>query len=439
MWVRGRALARSCVAKQKAESETFGGGARRNKKAVRALIGALNWCIKILIDRSFAPLVGVERVERKREKRGRRICCNHEDEQQERLRPAEEGAALASGGQGRRRQGAHVARAAAVRAEGATPKEMAGAQHTHLSLSLSSHYQLGLNFSDRSGPISLDVERGAFKLGYDLQREVRGARERLQKKKSECVSPDCVRVCVQQCHSVVELRSSREAPNSSGACGVTPALAAAAAARRGFGRKRAAARRVTAADDDATRVATRCPLRRTSRAPKHSKQTTSPQKTKKQQDVVAQYKRKAKAGTFTVRQVVPALNWAVVPSPVVELSTQLVENARVKDSLRLVYDFQHRYAYYTETLKLDKKFKLRVAGDTKVEGCLFVFFFGVVVVLFRRSSSQTHTHTHILIITPKNKKQTKRAPTTRSASAGSPARAGPSPSSSRTRRRAALC
>ena len=275
------------------------------------------------------------------------------------------------------------------------PKRWRAHSTTHPSLSLS-HYQLGLNFSDRSGPISVDVERGAFKLGYDLQREVRGARERLQKKKSECVSPDCVRVCVQQCHSVVELRSSREAPNSSGACGVTPALAAAAAARRGFGRKRAAARCVTADDDDATRVATRCPLRRTSRAPKHSKQTTSPQKTKKQQDVVAQYKRKAKAGTFTVRQVVPALNWAVVPSPVVELSTQLVENARVKDSLRLVYDFQHRYAYYTETLKLDKKFKLRVAGDTKVEGCLFVFFFWCgccVVSSFLLPNTHTHTHT----------------------------------------------
>jgi hypothetical protein len=68
-----------------------------------------------------------------------------------------------------------------------------------------------------------------------------------------------------------------------------------------------------------------------------------------------------------VRQLVPGLRWAVVPSPVVEISTKLLDTSGLRDSLRLVYDSHARQAFYTETLKAGPggKLKLRVAGDSK--------------------------------------------------------------------------
>ncbi|KAF8056346.1 psmg3 [Scenedesmus sp. PABB004] len=83
------------------------------------------------------------------------------------------------------------------------------------------------------------------------------------------------------------------------------------------------------------------------------------------EDAVFQYSRKSSAGTFKFRQVVPGMHWEVVPSPVVELSTKLLDGPKLKDSLKLVYDFQNRFAFYTDTLKFNKRFKLRVAGDSK--------------------------------------------------------------------------
>lgn len=84
------------------------------------------------------------------------------------------------------------------------------------------------------------------------------------------------------------------------------------------------------------------------------------------EDVLAQVKRKTGAGTITVRQLVPGLRWAVVPSPVVEVATKLLDTDKVRDSLKLVYDFHARQAFYTETLKAaGGKVKLRVAGDSK--------------------------------------------------------------------------
>eukprot|EP00878_Enallax_costatus_P009540 GHUV01009970.1.p1 GENE.GHUV01009970.1~~GHUV01009970.1.p1 ORF type:complete len:211 (+),score=43.88 GHUV01009970.1:118-750(+) len=85
----------------------------------------------------------------------------------------------------------------------------------------------------------------------------------------------------------------------------------------------------------------------------------------KQEDALFQYTRKNGAGTFKFKQVVPGMKWELVPSPVVELSTKLLDSNKLKDSLKLVYDFQNRFAYYTETLKFNKKFKVRVAGDSK--------------------------------------------------------------------------
>eukprot|EP00879_Flechtneria_rotunda_P010243 GHRR01010709.1.p1 GENE.GHRR01010709.1~~GHRR01010709.1.p1 ORF type:complete len:124 (+),score=33.53 GHRR01010709.1:83-454(+) len=60
-------------------------------------------------------------------------------------------------------------------------------------------------------------------------------------------------------------------------------------------------------------------------------------------DAVLQYTRKNGAGTFKFKQVVPGMHWEVVPSPVVELSTKLLDKQQFKDSLKLVYDFQNRF------------------------------------------------------------------------------------------------
>lgn len=82
--------------------------------------------------------------------------------------------------------------------------------------------------------------------------------------------------------------------------------------------------------------------------------------------MLAQVKRKTGAGTITVRQLVPGLRWAVVPSPVVEVATRLLDAGAVRDSLKLVYDFSARQAFYTETLKAaGGRVKVRVAGDSK--------------------------------------------------------------------------
>lgn len=85
----------------------------------------------------------------------------------------------------------------------------------------------------------------------------------------------------------------------------------------------------------------------------------------KRKDVAIQYTRKGNGSTIKVRQVVPELKWEVVPTPVVELSTKLLDSSQWKDSLRLTYDFMNRNAHYTETLKFNKKYKIRVAGDSQ--------------------------------------------------------------------------
>jgi hypothetical protein len=40
--------------------------------------------------------------------------------------------------------------------------------------------QIGLNYSDKTNLVSIDGERGPFKIGYDFQREVRGAAQQSQ-------------------------------------------------------------------------------------------------------------------------------------------------------------------------------------------------------------------------------------------------------------------
>ncbi|KAI8471573.1 MAG: hypothetical protein J3K34DRAFT_416574 [Monoraphidium minutum] len=84
----------------------------------------------------------------------------------------------------------------------------------------------------------------------------------------------------------------------------------------------------------------------------------------KRKDAAFQYTRKNDGSTVKFRQVVPGLKWEVVPTPVVELSTKLLDSSQWKDSLKLTYDFMNRNAHYMETLKFNKKYKIRVAGDS---------------------------------------------------------------------------
>jgi len=51
---------------------------------------------------------------------------------------------------------------------------MPGSQHPSKA-GLSLLLQLGINYSDRGGVLSVDLEKGALKMGYDLQRKARGA------------------------------------------------------------------------------------------------------------------------------------------------------------------------------------------------------------------------------------------------------------------------
>lgn len=63
----------------------------------------------------------------------------------------------------------------------------------------------------------------------------------------------------------------------------------------------------------------------------------------KRRDLALQYMRKGEGGsTVKVRQVIPGMKWEVVPTPVVELSTKLLDSDKWRDSLKLTYDFMNR-------------------------------------------------------------------------------------------------
>ncbi|GBF98184.1 hypothetical protein Rsub_10684 [Raphidocelis subcapitata] len=85
----------------------------------------------------------------------------------------------------------------------------------------------------------------------------------------------------------------------------------------------------------------------------------------KRKDLAFQWTHKGEGSTLKVRQVVPGLKWEVVPTPVVELSTKLLDSDKWKDSLKLTFDFMNRNAYYAETLKFNKQYKVRIAGDSQ--------------------------------------------------------------------------
>lgn len=63
----------------------------------------------------------------------------------------------------------------------------------------------------------------------------------------------------------------------------------------------------------------------------------------KRRDLALQFTHKGDGGsTIKVRQVVPGMKWEVVPTPVVELSTRLLDQGKWRDSLKLTYDFMNR-------------------------------------------------------------------------------------------------
>lgn len=88
----------------------------------------------------------------------------------------------------------------------------------------------------------------------------------------------------------------------------------------------------------------------------------------KSQDLAFQFTHKSDVGTVKVRQHVPGMKWEVVPSPQVEFNTKLLDSGKFKDNFKVSYDFNKREAWYNDTLKFNKKFKLRVAGHTKQSG-----------------------------------------------------------------------
>jgi hypothetical protein len=139
--------------------------------------------------------------------------------------------------------------------------------------------QLGVNISDAAGIVGLDADSGPYKLGYDIKRKVGGW------------------VGGGGGASVAAHWAAHHFPHHSNSLSLSLPLS---------------------------------PL-----LPTHNQQRT-------QQDLAFQYTHKGQGSTLKVRQVVPGLKWEVVPTPVVELSTKLLDGARWRDSLRLTYDFMNR-------------------------------------------------------------------------------------------------
>jgi hypothetical protein len=156
--------------------------------------------------------------------------------------------------------------------------------------------QLGLNYSDKSGMVSVDVERGDYKMGYDLQRKVRALGVRSRRRRGgwgraparaqfgSSASPQLKSAAARA------LRADPKAPR--GRSGGVPT---GAGMQQHHGHGPPAPTAPGAAADPVSR-----------RRPP--------------QDLALQYKRKIQSGSITFKQVVPNLQWSLVPTPVVEVS-----------------------------------------------------------------------------------------------------------------------
>jgi hypothetical protein len=132
--------------------------------------------------------------------------------------------------------------------------------------------QFGLNISDNTGLVGLDLDNGPWKLGYDVKRQV-----------------------------------------GTGRAGAARRRAQQAAAARSGARRRLL--QAGAAEPGAAGRATRPAVSRAA----HPGPPCPPGFHRSSQDLAFQYTHKGNGSTVKVRQVVPQLKWEVVPTPVVEV------------------------------------------------------------------------------------------------------------------------
>lgn len=82
-------------------------------------------------------------------------------------------------------------------------------------------------------------------------------------------------------------------------------------------------------------------------------------------DLVFKAKRSLQPGTLFITQRVPNGKWAVVPSPKIELKTNVFSSDKFKDHSHFSYDYMTRLATISETLKYQGKHKFKVSLDNK--------------------------------------------------------------------------
>lgn len=73
---------------------------------------------------------------------------------------------------------------------------------------------------------------------------------------------------------------------------------------------------------------------------------------------------KFEAADVKLTQTVPKMDWSVVPSPEVEVSTKLIRQADLSDKLKLKYDCRTQKASLSEKIYIQRVNKLMVTADT---------------------------------------------------------------------------
>eukprot|EP00803_Ostreobium_quekettii_P003554 evm.model.scf_1101.9 EVM.evm.TU.scf_1101.9 scf_1101:41877-44327(-) len=83
---------------------------------------------------------------------------------------------------------------------------------------------------------------------------------------------------------------------------------------------------------------------------------------------------KLQGADIKLTQVVPKLDWNVVPSPELELSTKLITQEDWNDRLKLKYDFRSRKGSLTEKLYMHKINKVMISMDntSKLDGATYL-------------------------------------------------------------------
>lgn len=69
-------------------------------------------------------------------------------------------------------------------------------------------------------------------------------------------------------------------------------------------------------------------------------------------------------GKVVVKQHVPKHAWYLIPCPKAELRTHLLDGKRLKDNLKIGYDFYTSTASLNESIKLDNKHKLKISATS---------------------------------------------------------------------------